>query len=341
MDKKILITGVTGLVGTHLAYSLLSQRAKVKATFRKNSKRELLKKVISYYSAEPEQLYSKIEWVECDLFDYESLMAIFKDVDMVYHCAAIVSFEKGDEEKIINNNVIATRNVVRACIENHISKLCHISSIAALGGSDGELNINEENIWNPSENHSPYSISKFLSEQEVWKGHSEGLKAVIVLPSIILGPGDWDRSSSAIFDTISKGLPFYTNGTKAYVDVQDVVKAMIMLMESDISGEKFIVTSENITNLQLFSLVAKNLGVKKPFLKIPKFLRPAVMPVVGLISLIKGKKLPITKDLLSAAWTKTGYDNSKIINKTGLTFTPISKSIERISSIYLRENKQL
>ncbi|HEX2974400.1 MAG TPA: NAD-dependent epimerase/dehydratase family protein, partial [Bacteroidales bacterium] len=273
-----------------------------------------------YYSAEPDVIYNNIEWVECDLSAYDSLCPLMNDVNEIYHCAAMVSFEKGQEEKIIENNVVVTRNIVRACFENKVSKLCHVSSIAALGGSDGELNINEEQVWDPSEDHSPYSISKYLSEQEVWKGISQGLTAVIVLPSIILGPGDWDRSSSAIFGTVSRGLPFYTNGIKAYVDVQDVVKAMITLMDSNISGERFIVSAENIANLELFSLVAENLGAKKPFIKIPRMIRPVVMPVVRMLIVLTGKKIPITKDILSVAWTKTGYDNSAIRKKNGFGF---------------------
>ncbi|HLN20738.1 MAG TPA: NAD-dependent epimerase/dehydratase family protein [Bacteroidales bacterium] len=337
--NKILVTGGTGLLGSHLIYKLLSRGEAVKATCRKSSNRDIVRKVAAYYTPGAEELFKKIEWIECDLSDPADLSLAMSDARLVYHCAAMVSFESGDNEKIIKNNTAVTSNIVKACLENKISKLCHVSSVAALGGSDGELTINEESRWNSEKPHPAYNTSKYLSEQEVWNGISQGLNAVIVLPSIILGPGDWKRSSSAIFGTIAGGLPFYTDGIKAYVDVNDVADAMILLMESGISGEKFILSSENLTNQKVFSMIAQNLGVRKPFIKIPRFIGPFLPPVIKMIRAFSGKKLPLTKDILNAAWTRIGYDNSKIKERTGFRLTEIEKSVEYIASIFIKERK--
>lgn len=337
LQKPVFVTGGTGLLGSHLIFSLISKGERVRATCRKSSNREILKKIISYYSGDPEKLLGLVEWTECDLCDYDSLVNAMNGVGRVYHCAAVVSFGKGQADTILKNNVSGTSNIVRSCLENNIEKLCHVSSVAALGASDGELSVNETVEWKSGRQYPAYWTSKHLSEEEVWKGTGKGLNAVIVDPSIILGPGDWSRSSSAIFSSIGSGMVFYTDGIKAYVDVNDVVRAMIALMDSSLSGERFIVSSENLTNFQFFTMVARCLGSVKPFIKIPKALSPLANQVVDLIQFVTRNRSPLTRDILKAAWTKVGYDNSKIIRSTGMSFMPINKSVEAIAAIYVSE----
>lgn len=338
--KPVLVTGGTGLVGSHLIYALVSQGEKVRAIYRKTSNRNILKKVIGYYTTDPEKLYGAVEWIECDIRDYDRLAVVIKEVKVVYHCAAVVSFETGVKDYIIKNNVQGTANVVRACIENNIEKLCYVSSIGALGSPGTDFIVNETNNWNEAVYHSVYSISKHLSEEEVWKGINKGLCAVIVNPSVILGPGDWSRGSSLFFSVVDRGMLFFTEGITGYVDVNDVVKAMITLTKSPISGERFIVNSENLTFRQLFTIIARNLHVKEPFFNVPKFFYPLILPFVNITGLFTGKTRRLTKDSLRAAWAKTCFDNSKIIAATGISFTPIEKSVKAIADIYLSEKRK-
>lgn len=341
MEKKpVFVTGGTGLLGSHLIYKLLLKGEKIIATCRNTSNRDMVAKVASYYSGNWNEIRNNIVWVECDLFNYEALRDSMKGIGSVYHCAATVSFVKGETESILKNNITGTSNIVKSCLENNVEKLCHVSSVAALGAEDGELMVNEEKAWNDEKNLPDYWVSKHLSEMEVWKGIERGLNAVIVNPTIILGPGDWNRSSSALFKGIGNGLMFYTEGIKAYVDVNDVVNSMILLMNSNISGEKFIINSENLTNREFFRMVAGKMGVVKPFIKIPRLLSPVAYLVADFIQLATGKRSPITRDILKAAWTKVGYDNSKIISRTGISFMPVEKSVERIASIYNSEKKR-
>lgn len=334
INDTILVTGGTGLLGSHLILRLLSGGGKIRATFRKNSNRDLVSKVAGYYGNEAVELCESIDWVDCTLSDYERVSAAMKAVGKVYHCAAIVSFEKGEDKLIIENNFNATSNIVNACLENKVEKLCHVSSVASLGASDGQLMVNEASEWNNGIYQSAYSISKHLSEMEVWKGIKRGLNAVIVNPSIILGPGDWTRSSAAIFKSVDDGLNFFTDGIKGYVDVDDVSRAMILLMDSDIKGERFILNSENLSNKQLFSLITQSLGISKRLVRVPRIISPLIMPAARILEFFTGKKLPLTKDLLRSAWTKVGYDNRKIISRTGMNFLTVAESVRRITSIY-------
>ena len=277
-------------MGSHLICRLLSGGGKIRATCRKISNRDQVRKVAGYYGDEIRELCSSIEWFDCDLSDYESVSAAIKGVGKVYHCAAIVSFEKGEDKLIIENNLDATLNIVNACLENKVEKLCHVSSVASLGASDGQLMVNEDSEWNDGIYQSAYSVSKHLSEEEVWKGIKRGLNAVIVNPSVILGPGDWTRSSAAIFKSVDDGLNFFTDGIKGYVDVEDVARAMIVLMDSDIKGERFILNSENLSNRQLFILISQSLGIRKRLIKVPRIISPLILPAVRITGFFHRQK---------------------------------------------------
>lgn len=337
--KTVFVTGGTGLLGSHLICTLISQGEKVRAIHRKTSNRDILKKVIGYCKGNPDKLLSAVEWVECDICDYEGLVKAMHGSDYVYHCAAAVSFENRNKNLVIDNNVKGTANIVKACLENKIMKLCHVSSNAALGADDGDSMVNENQKWDNKVYRSPYGISKYLSEREVWKGISNGLNAVIVNPTLIMGPGDWSRGSSSFFPKIDGGLLFCTGGTTGYVDVNDVVKAMIILMEGNISGERFIISAENLSFCQFFTMVARSLNIRRPIIKVPRLFSYPALPLVKFMEFTTKGKFVLTKEMVKVAWAMITYDNRKIIKSTGISFTPIEKSVEAIAEIYLLEKK--
>jgi dihydroflavonol-4-reductase len=339
IKKPVFVTGGTGLLGSHLIYTLISNGERVRAIHRKTSNREILKKVINYYCGDADELCRFVEWTECDICDYNQLMKTMQGVEIVYHCAAAVSFENRNKNYVIDNNVKGTKNIVRACFENKIKKLCHVSSNAALGAFDREFMVNETHEWDEEGYRSPYATSKYLSEREVWKGISEGLNAVIVNPTIILGPGGWSRGSSSFFPKIFKGLLFYTSGTTGYVDVNDVVKAIITLTESSISGERFIINGENLTYNQFFTMVARSMKARRPMIKVPEALSYVALPLISVLEILTKGKSALTKELIKVAWSRTTYDNSKLIKSIGFTFTPIEKTVEAIGEVFLEEMK--
>lgn len=332
-----LVTGGTGLIGSHLLYALVSQGKPVKAIKRHTSNLDRLKQTFSYYSKDVSKMLSRIDWVDGDLMDPGSLGDAMEGVERVYHCAAMVSFIPRQKKKMMDNNVTGTANVVNACLEKGIKKLCFVSSTAAIGNHQGEM-ADENAIWKYSKHRSAYSVSKYWSEIEVWRGIAEGLNAVIVNPSIVIGPGDWNRSSAALFNPVWKGLSFYTCGMTGYVDVWDVVYSMVNLMESTISGERFILSSENLSYREIFTLVANALEKKPPKYYAPPILTGITWRIDWVVSKLLFKTPLFTRDTARSAHHKRCFSNGKIREATGIQFKTIAQSISETARFFLDEH---
>ena len=325
----ILLTGATGLLGSHLLYHLISSGEEVRATKRSTSNLNEVKKVFSYYTDNPNELFNKVEWVNADLLYPESLDSVFSNVNKVYHAAATVSFDPRDRKKLINDNRAVTANIVNECLEKSDTRLLHVSSTSALGASQNGEPVTEKVIWTPDKKNTGYSISKFLSEMEVWRGIEEGLDAVIVNPSIILGPGFWHKGSSSFFTNIKKGLKYYTHGTTGYVGVNDVVKSIIALMESNINNERFIINSENLSYQQIFNMIAEELGVKPPYIEATPKLAKIAWRADALRSWFGAKRV-ITRETVRTSFLKTRFSNEKLKNTLDFEFEEIGKVVKQV-----------
>ena len=329
----IFITGCTGLLGSHLVAEIVNSQQStdnchIKLLCRKNSDLSLLKRVLSRYGFD--EIPDNIEFIYGDVLDYDILEEAMRDVDEVYHCAAVVSFDPSDKNSLMRVNVEGTKNMVNAALQCGVKKFCHVSSIAALGRAlEGET-IDEESPWTHSKNNSIYSNSKHEGEMEVWRGIAEGLNATIVNPSLILGAGKWDSSSCELFNTIAKGFPFYTTGINGFVDVKDVARAMIMLMENNKFGQRYCLNGALISYQDLFKLMADNFKVKAPHIKVGKFLSEVAWRVFWILGKIRGKKPLITKETARTATRKYSYSSAKIIKELNFTFTPIEESVREI-----------
>jgi nucleoside-diphosphate-sugar epimerase len=333
----IVVTGGTGLVGSHLLYELTSKGIRVKALKRNTSNIENVLRTFGYYSENANKLFSLIDWAEGDILDLVSLEEAFEGASKVYHTAAFVSFVPSSKRKILKNNIQGTANVVNACLTKKVGKLCHVSSVAALGNAVDGLPTNEEMIWSPSKQRSYYSVSKFHSEMEVWRGIEEGLSAIIVNPSLILGPGNWDNGSSALFKTIYNGLKFYPPGITGFVDVRDVAKAMVQLMDSSISGERFILNSEDWKFEKVFQHIAKEFGKPIPSIEVKRWMGSLAWRAEWLRYLITGKEPQITCETVASGFNKSGFSNEKIKQSLGFQFIPIAQSISETARILLKQ----
>lgn len=307
----ILITGATGLVGSHLLVQLLQENEEVKALFRSEKQIEKTKNVFSFHNQL--ELFDKINWVKGDITDIPSLEIAFEKVTHVYHCAALISFDPRDEDEIRKINIEGTANIVNCCIDFGIKKLCHVSSIAALGNpKEHETTITEETEWNPEELHSDYAITKYGAEMEVFRGHQEGLEVVIVNPGVIFGYGFPKRGSDVIIQSVRRGTSFYTKGFVGIVFVDDVTKCMMQLMKSDINGERFTLVGENIEVKKLLKFIAKEINVKSPSINATKSMTSIAWRLDWFISKIANRKRKITRNTAAAMHETLIYDTSKI-----------------------------
>ena len=333
----ILVTGATGLVGSHLTFELIRAGQAVRALKRPGSSLETILKVFSLYSDQPDSALSKIEWVEGDILDIFSLEDAMDGVEDVFHCAALVSFLPQDKKRLIRINTEGTANVVNAALEKKIRKLCHVSSIAALGRPEHQSDLIDESlVWKTSKHNSMYAVSKYGAEREVWRGTAEGLDAVIVNPSIILGIAGANRGSSRIFSTVWEGLRFYPPGKNGFVDVRDVARAMILLMNSDISNERFILNGESIEYKRLFDLIAAEMGKPSPSIKVGPMLSGLAWRIEKLRSVVTGVKPLITKETAHTAVQHYEYSNEKIKKELGFEFTPIEETIRHFCAIFMK-----
>ena len=326
----ILVTGGTGLVGAHLLVALTKDNQKVRAIHRKSSNIDDVKNVFSYYFDDITPYFSKIEWVEADITDTPSLIKPFHGISYVYHCAAIISFHPKAYYKMRRVNIEGTANVVNFSIAQKVKKLCFVSSVAAVGKSIKTNPIDEDCEWTVENSNYGYAITKHGAEMEVWRGTQEGLDAVIVNPGIIFGAGFFDSGSGSLFKTVNKGLKFYTEGVTGYVDVKDVVKAMLQLMEGDIKNERFLLVSQNLSFKEVFSQIAKGFGKNLPSIKVSKFMSEILWRVSSVITSVTGKKPMLTKHSAQSIHKNNQFSNDKIKEAIGIDFIPVNETITRV-----------
>ncbi|MEO6733386.1 MAG: NAD-dependent epimerase/dehydratase family protein [Ferruginibacter sp.] len=310
----VLVTGGAGLLGSALIKQLLSKGCQVRAIYNKT----LL----------PDFHSDLLQQFQCNILDVTGLEEAMQDVEQVYHCAAIVTFDPARKRELFKINVEGTANVVNAAVATGIKKLVHVSSVAALGRIREDQPINESMNWTEESNNSNYGQSKYLAELEVWRGIGEGLDAVLVNPVIILGDGDWNAGSSQIFKSVYNEFPWYTEGVTGFVDAKDVAKAMIELMESNISSERFIISAANISYRALFNLIAKAFNKKTPHKKVTPFIASVVWRLEAIKSRFTGKKPLVTKETAVTAMANVHFENSKLLSfLPDFRYRPIEETV--------------
>jgi nucleoside-diphosphate-sugar epimerase len=333
----ILVTGGTGLVGAHLLYELVKNNQKVRAIYRNEEKLQSVKKVFFYFTEDVSTLFNRIEWIKADILDTPVLTEVFQDITHVYHCAALISFDPKEYHKLRKTNIEGTANIVNLCISNAIEKLCYVSSIATLGNHEDHSLIDEETFWNPEGENNVYGITKYGAEMEVWRGTQEGLDAVIVNPGIIIGAGFWESGSGLLFKKVHNKLRYYVTGTTGYVDVKDVVTIMLQLMQSNIVNQRFIIVAKNLSFKQVTEVAAKYLKVKAPQKQASSLMLEMAWRADWLKSFLTGSSRSLTKQNAVTALSVTDYSNQKISKALDFHFTPIEKSIETVSTLFLKE----
>ena len=315
----ILVTGATGFVGSELVRQLLAMGKSVKALKRETSViPDILKN------------QSDIDWVTADVLDYFSLENAFEGVEYVYHCAALISFNRADKKQMMRINAEGTAQIVNLCLAKNIKKLVYVSSVAAVGEPKGTLESTEKDHWEFNGTQSAYSISKYASEMEVFRGIAEGLSAVIVNPSVIIGVNAGKAGSGALFSMVKKGLSYYPTGMLGLIDVVDVAKSMITLMDTEKSDQRYILNAENWSYRDLFITIATEFKVKPPGEPLKKWMANLAVIASALSAYVTGQPAQLTADTANSAFSEQKYSNQKIKNAIGIEFVSIRQSIAEI-----------
>ncbi|MCX6315858.1 MAG: SDR family NAD(P)-dependent oxidoreductase [Bacteroidetes bacterium] len=329
--KKILVTGGTGFLGSYIIRELIEKGYQVRAIRRGKKLPHWISKHVT----------DNVEWVEGDVLDVVSLDDAMDGVDAIIHAAATVSFSKRDRKSMYKVNEDGTANVVNIALEKNISRLVHISSVAALGRTAHGGEVTEDKKWEESKVNTHYAISKFKAELHVWRGMSEGLDAVILNPSTILGYGDWRNSSCAIFKQVYDGFGWYTSGINGFVDVEDVARVTILLMESGISGERYIVNGDTWPFKKLQDTIAQGFGKKGPVRMATPFLLGIAWRLEKLKSFFTGKKPLLTRESARVAQSQTYFSNEKIKKAlAGFAFNPLEQTIQKACEAYSKAVKE-
>jgi nucleoside-diphosphate-sugar epimerase len=315
----IFVTGASGLVGSHLIQSLLAKGKKVRALYRQ---------AVPVFAGS-----EQCEWIKGDILDPIGLTAALEGVEYVYHCAAIVSFAPGAAAKMLHSNVEGTANVVNACLVQAVKKLIFVSSVAALGRIRENEAINESMHWTPATSNSVYGQSKYLAELEVWRAMEEGLPMAIVNPVIILGAGDWNNGSSGIFKSAYNEFPWYTGGMSGFVDVLDVVDAMQLLMESNITGQRYVLSAENLPYRTIFNTIAAAFNKRPPSKRVTPLLANIVWRLEAIKGMITGKAPLLTKETAATAQATVRFDNQKFLNAfPSFQYRKVEDTIKRVAN---------
>jgi nucleoside-diphosphate-sugar epimerase len=326
LTTKILITGGTGFLGAYIIQELVEQGYAVRA-IRRSQK-------LPFFI--PAAILDRVEWVNGDILDVVSLDEALEGIDTVIHAAAKVSFDPKEKKELFNVNIDGTANMVNMALEKNVRRFVHISSVAALGRTASGDTVTEKKKWQASKLNTQYAISKYHAEREVWRGMGEGLDVVVLNPSTILGYGDWNTSSCAIFKNSFKEFPWYTNGVNGFVDVRDVARAAVLLMKSGISAERFIVNADNWSFRQLLNTIAEGFHKKLPTREATPLLGEVAWRLEKLKSLFSGKKPLLTQQSARVAQSKTYFEHHKLVQALpGFSFTPLTHSIKKACENYL------
>ncbi len=328
MEKTtILVTGATGYVGSALIKALFEnfqpEDIHLKAFVRKTSDRSLLKEL-------------PIDWVEGDITDVESLQRATTDVDIIFHTAALISYQRLDRRKLFQINVQGTRNLVNVALENQVKRLIFTSSVAAVGVNSSEKPADESTVFLPWQHRIGYMDSKYLSELEVFRGIAEGLDAVILNPGVIIGhyPGlnALSKASTALIRDIYKGkIPYYPNGGVGFVDITDVVEAHINAMKEGKTGECYNIVSENLTYHNFFNCITSLKGSRRnTVLPLPKAFGIAIGLIAELVGFVFQRTSPIAVDNIFLSNKCLFYANQKSIDELNINYTPIKTSLEKL-----------
>jgi nucleoside-diphosphate-sugar epimerase len=335
MNENIVI-GANGLVGSHVILHLLKSGKRATAISRNGQPFSLFYTLMDWYGLSSQECDNLITWKKADVTDVYSFEDIISKNAIVYHCAALVSFHDDDKVEMDRINILGTANVVNVCNEKQVRKLAYISSVSTLSMKENTNVLDEESYWKTNGKETNYARSKYLAEMEVWRGIEEGLNAVMVNPTIIIGPHDFSKGSVQLINTIFEGLKFYPSGSTGFVDANDVAKAIIELAESNLNAQRYILNGANLSYHDFFVMVCRSFNISLPKWEVNSWMSGIAWRLDKLRAFIFRIRPLITKETANASSQKRMYNSSKIIETLSFSFIPASEFINNTCSFYLK-----
>lgn len=324
-SPRILLTGATGFIGSHLLRELLAGGYAVEALRRADSALDLVA-----------DLADRVRWHEGDVRDIPSLEAALTGIDTIIHAAALVSFQPGDAERLRATNQVGTANLVNVALACGVRRFIHVSSVAALGRKGGLVAppVDESARIHEAPAPTAYARSKYQAEREIWRGQAEGLSVAALYPAIVLGEGRWTEGTAAFFPFIERQYGYYPTGGSGFVDVKDVARAVRIVLERDRDGDRFLLSAANLTYRELFTLIARAMGVAPPARRLPVWLGGLLWRAEALRARLRGEQAMVTRETVASARQFLYYDASRSVEQLGLSYTPIPATIERTASAW-------
>ena len=332
----VFVTGATGLVGRYLVDELLCAGEEVRALCRPESDRDAVHMFLEKHGTDADAL----EWVEGSLHDGLFLEEAMAGCQRVYHCAAMVSFHPKDAAAMMRINRDATGVLVNAMLHSGVEELVHVSSVAALGRKPGEP-VHEDVPFEDGRDVSQYARSKFAAELEAWRGQEEGLRVLAVNPVIVLGEGDFGRSSSRLFTLVHRGLVWYPTGSNGFVAARDVARACTLLAANGCWGERFVLCSENALYRQLMTWMAEAMGVAPPHRPLKSWMMGTAWRLSAFYELLTGRRAPISRESVENTNKDHHYATQKLertLQEKGVawTYASVQSTIEATVPAVLR-----
>ena len=319
---KALVTGATGFIGANLIEALAQHGWPARALRRQTSSLRALEGLI-YESAIG------------DISLPETLPAAMDGVDIVFHVAASADYWRNDKGKMMRVNVDGTRNVLQAALEASVKRVVFTSSCAALGKPPFGQMLDERAQFNLRPDAFPYGYSKQQAEQVAEEFVQRGLDVVIVNPAVVLGPRDVNLiSGSIIVEAAKHSLPAMPPGGVSFIDVADVCAGQIAAAEMGRTGERYILTSENLWYRDVFTQLAQMLGRRPPALALPGGAFHFAANIVDFARESLKMKLPLNGDQVRFSADTFWFDAGKARRELGLNPMPFIDSARRTYEWY-------
>jgi dihydroflavonol-4-reductase len=317
VPPKTLVTGATGLVGSHVARALVQRGDAVRVTFRDRSRWDNLAGL-------------DVESVNCDVCDRRSVRRALKGIERVFHVAGMTSL-RAPARELFRVNVLGTRTVLEECRAADVQRVVFTSSVAALGPARHGSTADETNVFEAGGFDIPYVNAKREADAEAMRLAALGLPVIIVNPTHVLGRGDVNRSTTEVVRRfLRREIPLYVDGALCVVDAADVARGQLLADERGALGERYILGGRNFTLDRLFADLGRLSGVEPPALKLPV---GAALALAEALERMPGRPA-LTRTEVRAGSLWWAYRSTKAKRELGWQTSPHEDTLEATIAWY-------